>query len=128
VVFDDKPSLKSFGSVNTDAKPSYTRGDTVVVDFWTGHPKNNLRRGGTFLEVQRQVNGQWVTVADDGDWSTIYRWTRSGIANSLATISWAIPADTPAGTYRIVHYGDYKDGWTGQIHPLTGTSRNFTVS
>jgi neutral ceramidase len=127
VVFDDKPLFKSFGSVNTDAKPSYQRGDTAVVEFWTGHPKNNLHRNGTFLEVQRQVNGQWVTVADDGDWSTIYRWTRSGVANSLATISWAIPADTPAGSYRIVHYGDYKDGWTGKVHPFTGTSRTFTV-
>jgi neutral ceramidase len=127
VVFDDKPANKSFGSVNTDAKPSYRRGETAVVEFWTGHPKNNLRRGGTFLEVQRQVNDQWITVADDGDWSTIYRWSRSGFANSLATISWAIPADTPAGTYRIVHHGDSKDGWTGQIRPFTGTSRSFTV-
>jgi hypothetical protein len=64
VVFDDKPLFKSFGSVNTDAKPSYTKGETAVVEFWTSHPKNDLHRNGTFLEVQRQVNGQWVTVAD----------------------------------------------------------------
>jgi neutral ceramidase len=127
VVFDDKPWFKSFGTVNSDAKESYRKGETVSVEFWTGHPKNNLRRGGTFLEVQREVNGQWVTVADDGDWSTIYRWSRSGVANSLAKITWAIPADTPAGTYRIVHYGDAKNGWNGKISAFTGTSRTFAV-
>jgi neutral ceramidase len=128
VVFDDKPIGKSFGSVSVDANAAYQRGQTVAIEFWTGHPKNNLRRNGTFLEVQRQQNGQWVAVADDGDWSTTYRWVRSGIANSLAKISWTIPADTPAGTYRIVHHGDYKNGWTGRIAPFSGTSRTFTVS
>jgi neutral ceramidase len=127
VVFDDKPIGKSFGSVNVDANAAYQRGQTVAVEFWTGHPKNNLRRGGTFLEVQRQQGSTWVPVADDGDWSTIYRWARSGLANSLAKISWTIPSDTPAGTYRIVHNGDYKNGWTGQIHPFTGRTRTFTV-
>jgi len=127
VVFDDKPIGKGFGSVNVDANAAYQRGQTVAVEFWTGHPKNNLRRGGTFLEVQRQEGGSWVTVADDGDWSTIYRWARSGIANSLAKITWTIPADAPAGSYRIVHYGDYKNGWTGKISPFTGSSRTFTI-
>jgi neutral ceramidase len=127
VVFDDKPLGKDFGSVNTDASTSYKRGDTVSVSFWTGHPKNDLHRNGTFLEVQRQVNGQWVRVADDNDWSTTYRWARSGIANSTATITWEIPTDTPAGSYRIVHFGDYKNGWTGKISPFNGASRTFTV-
>jgi len=128
VVFDDKPLFKSFGDVNVDTNAAYQRGQTVIAEFWTGHPKNNLRRGGTFLEVQRRDGSTWVPVADDGDWSTTYRWSRSGIANSLAKISWTIPADAPPGEYRIVHYGDYKNGWTGKIHPFTGHSRTFTVT
>lgn len=128
VVFDDAPIGKPFGSMNVDANPSYQRGQTVATEFWTGHPKNNLHRNGTFLEVQRQQGNSWVTVADDGDWNTTYRWVRNGIAFSLAKIAWTVPADTPAGTYRIVHHGDYKNGWTGRIHPFTGTSRTFTVS
>ena len=95
--------------------------------FWTGHPKNNLRRNDTFLEVQRQVNGQWMRSPTTATGPPRYRWARSGIANSNATITWAIPADTPAGTYRIVHHGDQKSGWTGKISSFTGSSRTFTV-
>ncbi len=128
VVFDDAPIGKPFGSMNVDANASYQRGQTVTTEFWTGHPKNNLRRGGTFLEVQKQQGTSWVTVADDGDWSTMYRWARSGIANSTAKITWAIPSNAAPGNYRIVHYGDYKNGWTGKISPISGTSRTFAVS
>ena len=128
VVFDDKPLFKAFGSTNVEPAAGYQRGQTVAVEFWTGHPKNNLRRGGTFLEVQRQVGSGWQTVADDGDWDTTYRWTRNGVANSLARITWAVPPNATPGTYRIVHHGDYKNGWTGKIHPFTGTTRTFTVN
>ncbi|CRK61939.1 FIG01123778: hypothetical protein [Alloactinosynnema sp. L-07] len=127
VVFDDKALTQKFGQVLTQPSAAYQRGQTVTVKFVTGHPKNNLRRNGTFLEIYRQVAGQWVRVADDGDWSTRYRWERVGVANSEATITWAIPADTPPGSYRVVHHGDWKSGWTGAISPFTGTSNTFTV-
>ncbi|GAA3573094.1 neutral/alkaline ceramidase [Kribbella ginsengisoli] len=124
VVFDAPPPFKSFGQVLTDAAPQYQRGATVSVVFVTGHPKNNLHRNGTFLEVQRQVGGQWQRVADDGDWNTTYRWERGGLADSKATITWKA---TEPGTYRIVHHGDSK-ALNGTITPFTGTSRTFTVS
>ncbi|HWO67616.1 MAG TPA: neutral/alkaline ceramidase [Umezawaea sp.] len=127
VVFDDKAPGQTFGQVLTQPAASYTSGQTVTSVFVTGHPKNDLRRNGTFLEVQRQVNGQWTRYADDGDWSTRYQWRRSGVANSEATITWAIPTGTPAGTYRIVHNGDWKSGWTGRITAFTGTTNVFTV-
>ncbi|MFD9739440.1 neutral/alkaline ceramidase [Umezawaea sp. NPDC059074] len=128
VVFDDKAPGTSFGQVLTQPAAAYTTGQTATAVFVTGHPKNNLHRNGTFLEVQRLVNGQWTRHGDDGDWSTRYRWQRSGVANSEATITWAIPAGTPAGTYRIVHNGDWKSGWTGKITGFTGTTNSFTVS
>jgi len=128
VVFDDKAPGTSFGQVLTQPAAAYTTGQTATAVFVTGHPKNNLHRNGTFLEVQRLVNGQWTRHGDDGDWSTRYRWQRSGVANSEATITWAIPAGTPAGTYRIVHNGDWKSGWTGKITGFTGATTAFTVS
>jgi neutral ceramidase len=127
VVFDDKAPWQSFGQVLTQPAASYQRGQTATAVFVTGHPKNNLHRNGTFLEVQRLVNGQWTRHSDDGDWSTRYQWKRSGVANSEATITWTIPAGTEAGTYRIVHNGDWKSGWTGAITPFTGATGSFTV-
>lgn len=128
VVFDDKALGHTFGQVLTQPAAAYQQGQTATAVFVTGHPKNNLHRNGTFLEVQRLVNGQWTRHADDGDWSTRYRWTRSGLANSEATITWTIPAGTPAGTYRIVHNGDWKSGWTGAITAFTGATAGFIVS
>ncbi|MCE7003858.1 neutral/alkaline ceramidase [Kibdelosporangium philippinense] len=128
VVFDDKAPGQNFGQVLKQPAATYQAGQTVDTVFVTGHPKNNLHRNGTFLEVQQLVNGTWTRVADDGDWSTRYHWKRVGVANSEANITWTIPTGTPAGTYRIVHNGDWKNGWTGAISPLTGTTNTFTVN
>ncbi|MFD8497824.1 neutral/alkaline ceramidase [Amycolatopsis sp. NPDC059657] len=126
VVFDSPPLLKNFGDVLTDAAATYRRGDTVTVEFVTGHPKNKLRP--TFFEVQRYDGGQWVRHADDGDWDTKYRWTRTGVADSKATITWDVPPNAPAGKYRVVHFGDWKNGWNGAISSFSGASRAFIVS
>ncbi|WP_405791640.1 neutral/alkaline ceramidase [Streptomyces sp. NBC_01506] len=129
VVYDNPPPSSAFGAVLTPPDASYTRGRTATVEFATGHPKNNLRRGGTFLEVQRLVDGKWERVLDDGDWRTTYRWTRlNGLTGtSKATITWDIGADTAPGSYRIVHHGDSKNLF-GKITPFTGASPTFTVS
>lgn len=128
VVYDNPPAGSSFGGVLKPPAASYERGGTATVEFATGHPKNNLRRGGTFLEVQRLENGTWKRVLDDGDWETTYRWTRlNGLTGtSKATITWDVGADTAPGTYRIVHHGDAKS-LLGKIRPFTGTSAAFTV-
>ncbi len=130
VVLDNTPLFTSFGDVARQANASYARGTRVDVEFWTGHPKNNLHQNGTFLEVQRWDGAAWRTVATDGDWSTIYRWVRVDPVwgSSKAAISWDIPATAATGQYRIRHYGDYKNGWDGSIHALTGTSRTFQVN
>jgi neutral ceramidase len=126
VVFDAPQFFRNFGDVLTQPAASYRAGQRVTAEFSTGHPKNNLRRGGTFLQVQRLDGGTWRTVADDGDRSTTYRWRRDGLAASIATITWDVPAGTAAGTYRVVHTGDARS-ITGQITAFTGTSRTFTV-
>ncbi len=128
VVADAAPALRVFGQVLTEPRGGYQRGQQVSVVFVTGHPKNDLHRGGTFLEVQRFAGGGWVRHADDGDWATTYRWARTLLAESTATVTWDVPADTPAGTYRVVHHGDAKNGLTGAVTPFSGTSRTFTVT
>ncbi len=131
VVFDDKPFWVSFGSVVRDTASSYARGQTARATFWGGHPKNDLRTQGTFLQVQREVGGSWATVANDWDWETRYTWKRDlcvpTFACSHVTVEWRIPATAQPGTYRIRHYGNWKSGWTGAIRPYTGTSRTFAV-
>ena len=127
VVLDTPPLGKSFGSVITQPAASYPRGATVRADFVTGHPNNNLRDEGTFIEVQRQESGGWRTVSTDSEWQTIYRWKREYLSVSTAQITWTVPADAQPGTYRIVHHGDAK-GLTGRITGFTGTTRTFTVT
>lgn len=126
VVMDLPAWGRSFGAVITDAAASYRPGQTVAVRFQSAHPKNNLHRNSTFLEVQRWSGSQWVSVADDGDWATTYRWTRTFGAESVVDVRWAIPAGTPAGRYRIVHSGDAKP-LIGAIKPFAGSSRAFSV-
>jgi len=132
VVFDDKLLWVNFGDVVTNANASYTRGQTVNVKFWGGHPKNNLKTQGTFLEVQRKSGSSWITVANDWDWETKYLWERNNCVPTLAcshvTTQWTIPTNATVGTYRIRHYGHWKSGWNGAITAYTGTSREFAVN
>ena len=105
----------------------------MSVTYWGGHPKNNLRRQGSFLQVQRKTGtSSWVTVANDWDWETKYRWERNNCVPTMGcshvSVEWRIPADAVPGTYRIRHDGDWKSGWDGLIRPYTGYSREFTVN
>ncbi len=124
VVYDDVPLFKDFGDVVSDAE--YVSEKTVEVVFWGGHPKNNLLTQGTFLAVEKKINGTWETAARDWDPETRYYWKRSGAANSKITITWDTTNADP-GEYRIRHFGHWKSGWTGKISSYTGVSRTFTV-
>ena len=117
---------REFGDILVDPEPSYRQGTTVRVMFAGAYPNNVVRRGGTYLEVQRQDGDQWRTVADDGDWSTTFAWTRAEPDQSMVTVTWTVPARTPAGTYRIRYHGDAK-GQDGTVEAFTGASRPFQV-
>ncbi|MFE6775326.1 neutral/alkaline ceramidase [Streptomyces sp. NPDC057702] len=128
-VLDAPPAGRAFGDVRDQPAESYRPGERASATFFTGHPANNPRTGGTFLEVQRRESGPagtWRTVATDDDWSTTYRWRRAYLAVSTATVTWDVPRDAPPGTYRLVHHGDAR-ALGGEISPFTGTSRPFTV-
>jgi neutral ceramidase len=64
---------------------------------------------------RREADGSWATVHTDADWSTRFSWGRPHALSELsyATVSWEVPRGTPAGTYCLRHYGDYKP-WFGR--------------
>jgi neutral ceramidase len=132
VLYDDKPLFAGFGTVISDAAASYTRGSKAAVTFWGGHPKNDLKIQGSYLQIQRKSGTSWAVVANDWDWETRYLWKRDNclptMGCSRVTIEWAIPTSAPTGTYRIRHDGNWKSGWDGLIRPYTGYSREFSVN
>ncbi|MFI6643996.1 neutral/alkaline non-lysosomal ceramidase N-terminal domain-containing protein [Streptomyces sp. NPDC050504] len=107
----------------------------VTASFVGAHPGNDLRRGGTFLTVEHRTGGtgstgdadgtgrkgSWVSVADDRDWSTTFRWARTGAASSTVWITWTFPPDAVSGPYRIRYHGDTAAG------PFTGESAEFEL-
>lgn len=128
VVYDGLPIARDFGDIKTDVESSYSVGDTVTASFWSGHPRNDFRIGGSFLEIQQKVDGNWLTIAYDWDWSTTYRWKRRSVllGTSESTITWTIPEGTSNGTYRIKHNGAYKH-ISGNIHQYEGYSSTFMI-
>ncbi|WP_296403402.1 neutral/alkaline non-lysosomal ceramidase N-terminal domain-containing protein [Psychrobacter sp.] len=127
VSFDDKPVNQQWGEVLQQPNPSYSKGNTVSVVFRGAHPKNNLRTEDSFLIVQQLNHGSWIDYKKDSDFDTTYSWQREKLAYSKITIDWRIGQDTAPGTYRIVHQGDWKNGWDGSITPYTGESNSFQV-
>lgn len=58
-----------------------------------------------------------------------YIWHRQSkiLGTSHGEVEWEIPPGTPAGTYRLHHYGNYKYV-LGGIYPYHGFSDSFQVS
>jgi neutral ceramidase len=161
VVWDGKLLWEKFGQIfnedeneNYDAEPFYSSGETVRVSFVGGHPNNNLQRVKTFLKVKKveeavercTTTGWWIfrttrcttvpgsetVIATDNDPSTKYIWKRHHTDRSRIDIEWEIPHGTPSGTYRISHYGYWKDGnpfssTFQQCVPYEGDSSLFFV-
>ncbi len=124
---DDPPPGHRFGAVMTAPGAAYTAGQRVTAVFAGAYPNNNLRRGGTYLEIQHAGDDGWDTVADDGDWSTKFRWAPLGRSASRITITWDIPAGTRPGSYRIRYRGDAKTAGS-TTSPIEGTTEAFAVT
>ncbi|WP_278264663.1 neutral/alkaline ceramidase [Nocardia sp. AG03] len=124
---DATPPGRDFGDVL--AQPVDTaRGDRVSVEFVSAHPKHNPRRGSTFLEVQRRTGaGDWVRVANEGEWDVRFHWSSGGPAISLARFTWDVPATVEPGLHRFVHFVDVLQA-DGTLRPVVGTSAEFQVS
>ncbi|MFH0245435.1 neutral/alkaline non-lysosomal ceramidase N-terminal domain-containing protein [Streptomyces sp. HK10] len=123
----DAPQIgRSFGDVLTQPREGHRAGERVTAVFAGAHPGNDLHRGSTYLRVERYEGGVWRTVADDGDWSTAFRWERDGIAASKVTVTWDVPDGTAPGRYRVRYHGDAKP-LLGGARSFSGTTRAFTV-
>ena len=122
----DEPTAGDFGRVVLEPRPRYAPGATVSAIFVAAHLAHDVRRGGTFLEIQRDDHDGWTTVADDGDWSTRLRWSRVGRHGSRVEITWDVPADVRPGFYRVRYFGTARDA-RGGLREINGTTREFAV-
>jgi len=119
----------SFGDVVAPPPASAEAGERVSVTFRGAHPRNDLRTGTGFVEVEREVDGEWTIVARDWDPETRFTWRRTGgplSPMSEVDIDWTLPKSTPPGTYRIVYRGDARS-LGAMITPISGTSPTFVV-
>lgn len=134
VLFDTHPIGKTWGEVESDANctsAGCTAGETVSVTFWGANLRNNYMTGSTYLTVELESDDgdAWTVVANDASWETRLHWKRKGLSESLVTVDWTIPEGTPAGTYRIQHFGYFKKlSVSTDIEPYSGTSSSFKVA
>jgi neutral ceramidase len=95
--------------------------EQVVAEFVAAHPGNDVRRGGTYLAVERQDAGGWTRIADDGDWATKLYWTREAGGHATVRIEWDVPAGIAPGRYRLRYNGDDSSG------PFTAVTDPFEI-
>ena len=116
----------AFGDVIDQPQEAYRSGQRVLARFAGANPNTDLRRGSTYLAVEREAPGAggWTRVHDDGDWSTMITFENLGpFTNAL--ISWDIPQGTPPGRYRITYSATGRG--LGSTFPIDGATREFQV-
>jgi neutral ceramidase len=124
---DRAPAGRAVGDVLVQPRLSYRVGEQARSVFAGAYPNNRLRRGDTYLTVERQADQGWEKVADDGDWETKLRWQGGAGATSQITITWDIPESQPPGTYRLRYFGDARDV-QGRLRDVESSTRPFTVA
>uniref|UniRef100_A0A3Q2WCY0 Neutral ceramidase n=1 Tax=Haplochromis burtoni TaxID=8153 RepID=A0A3Q2WCY0_HAPBU len=132
-LFDRKPENMSFGDVLEQVYPVYRQGDVVTVTFVAGNPRNSGDiRDKTFVTVEIFDNRTetWEVVHNDASWETRFHWLKGSNRESNATVEWQIPPTASAGSYRIKHFGHYKElkGLQPVITPYEGSSDVFAVT
>ena len=123
---DTLPTGVSFGDTLPLIKTSFTHGEKVEIDFWSGNPSSGYAKGNNFVQIEQKTPQGWQALYGDMDWSTTIRWRQEEEA-MLARVSWAIPTETPAGTYRIKHLGVSRTR-PDQLAEFEATSPEFTVT
>ncbi|KAG5855430.1 hypothetical protein ANANG_G00048980 [Anguilla anguilla] len=129
---DKKPENTSFGEVLEQVLPQYTTGEVASVTFVSGNPRNSGdMTEKTFVTVEEYHNQsqKWDIVHTDASWETRFHWIKGGGAQSNATVEWHIPSSARPGTYRIRHFGHFKE--IKLLKPVItayeGTSDTFRV-
>ena len=126
---DALPADKAFGDVIQQPGSSYRAGDAVAATFWSSHPQNGYRAGNNYLDVQREDDGVWSTIATDADWATKCRWSPDAEIESAWKLdaSWVIPSGTIPGTYRLVHRGTARPESASKLQPYEGVTNSFVI-
>ena len=136
-VFSIAPSTIDIGdssAIITDVNSNYQNGDTVTAVFNGADPrhitelklKGELPDDYTYMEVQKLTNGNWVTIKDDEDPYTYYKYSSDSLLEQdLASVNWLL-RDVEDGTYRLVYNGYSLDAF-GNYNYFTAYSSEFTV-
>ena len=131
VVFDGKKIQEEFGQAIAQPMTDYRTGESVLVQFRAGHPKNALTLLEHFTEIQRFEGGRWLTVVEDGDLDLYQKWGRDYSAGCVAcstfTVKWNIPYNITHGRYKIIHKGVRKTFFSGSLVPYQGETTEFSV-
>eukprot|EP00095_Tigriopus_kingsejongensis_P005560 maker-scaffold736_size104543-snap-gene-0.19 protein:Tk05560 transcript:maker-scaffold736_size104543-snap-gene-0.19-mRNA-1 annotation:"hypothetical protein DAPPUDRAFT_309106" len=129
VMADNPQDGLEFGACLQQPPSEARAGETVIVSFVSGNPRNDINLGGTYLTVDRNTDGNWKTVHTDADWETRFYWKRTDLTNgeSNAEIWWQIPNDVQRGEYRITHNGFYKDPADSVVRSYSGQCDQFAV-
>ncbi|XP_035468104.1 neutral ceramidase isoform X1 [Scophthalmus maximus] len=130
---DRKPANSSFGDVVQQVYPVYRQGDVVSVTFVAGNPRHSGdMREKTFVTVEIYDNrtAAWEVVYTDASWETRFHWLKGSNNRSNATVEWHILPSTPGGSYRIKHFGHFKQmkALRPVISPYEGSSDVFRVT
>ena len=135
VITDALPPGQRFGDVLQQPGAHHIVGQGhVEATFRSGHPKNNYLIQDSFFNVERRVGGRWETYLTDRDLSTEFKWYADRdpfaggcVACSKTVVFWTPDAQTPSGTYRLVHNGTSKDIFSNFTR-YVGVSEPFTVA
>jgi neutral ceramidase len=108
-------------------RKTYSRGETVTTQFYSGNPTAHYNRRDLVLSVEIRQGEDWVEIKDEHDWSTKIRWVKERKTQALiAQLSWDTADITTPGQYRMKHTGlvTLADGNTKEFE---ATSDIFTI-
>ena len=116
------PEGSSYGDPLSLATSTYSKGDTVTVEFWSTNPSAYYVTGNNYMSVEVQKSSGWQTIATDSDWTTTVRWRKQD-ESFIATLSWHTPKTIEAGRYRLTHQGQDAEG-----NVFRGISGNIQIN
>jgi neutral ceramidase len=117
---DYLPKSAHFGEYLPERLDPLTRGNAVTLKFWSSNPTANYDFKNDYMAVQQQLDGEWVNVYTDADWSTKIRWQEKSNAY-IAHLTWVPPTEASSGIYRLKHFGRYTNA-TGKSVKFEGES------
>ncbi|XP_073684665.1 neutral ceramidase [Garra rufa] len=129
-VADVAPVDTTFGDVVEQVNPVCKVGEIASVTFVAGNPRHSGDiRDTTFVTVERFHNdtNSWEIVHTDASWETRFHWIKGLGGRSQSKVEWHIPLTAQIGTYRIQHFGHFKDN-SNITTPYVGTSDAFKVT